>query len=104
MEGYLKVTPEKLLASSEEFGNCGQQMNGLTQEMLTLVQSLQAVWQGEASSAYGNRFVSLQTDMDKLYRMVLEHSQDLSEMAREYMEAENTNMETGSSLNSNVVV
>jgi len=104
MQGYLKVTPEKLLSSSEEFGATGQQMSNLTNEMMNLVMSLKGIWSGEASMAYGNKFSSLQTDMDKLYRMVLEHSQDLSEMARGYSEAETTNMDTGNSLNSNVIV
>lgn len=104
MEGYLKVTPEKLISSSEEFGATGQQMNSLTQEMMTLIQSLKSVWQGEAASAYGNKFASLQSDMDKLYRMVIEHSQDLSTMAQSYQEAENANTEAGNSLNTNVVI
>lgn len=104
MEGILKVTPEKLISTSEEFGVCGQNMNSLTQEMMSLVQSLKAIWSGEASMAYGNKFSSLQSDMDKLYRMVMEHSQDLTEMAQGYMEAENTNTEKGNSMNSNVIV
>lgn len=104
MEGILKVTPEKLFTSSDEFGNMGTQMNNLTNEMLTLVSNLKSIWQGEASEAYGGKFASLSTDMDKLYRMVKEHSQDLMEMANAYKEAENANTEQGSSLNSSVVV
>lgn len=104
MEGILKVTPEKLISASEQFAGTGQQMSNLTQEMMNLVQSLKGVWQGEASVAYGNKFSSLQTDMDKLYRMVQEHSMDLNEMAQGYLEAENANMETGNSLNTNVVM
>ena len=104
MEGYLKVTPEKLIASSEEFGASASEMNNLTNEMLELVQNLKGFWQGEASLAYGTRFGALQTDMEKLYRMVMEHSSDLSEMARGYAEAENLNTEKGSSLQNNVIV
>lgn len=104
MEGILKVTPEKLISTSEEFGASGQSMNNLTQEMMSLVQSLKAIWNGEAAMAYGNKFSSLQSDMDKLYRMVMEHSQDLTEMAQGYMEAENINTEKGNSMNSNVIV
>lgn len=103
MEGYLKVTPEKLLTTSEEFGAIGNTMSNLTSEMMNLVMSLKSVWQGEASMAYGNKFSALQTDMDKLYKMVNEHSVDLSAMAQGYMEAENANMETGNSMNTNVV-
>lgn len=103
MDGLLKVTPEKLLSSSEEFGSMGVEMNNLTRQMMELVNGMKSIWQGEAQGAYNNKFSMLQTDMDKLYRMVEEHSRDLSEMARNYQEAENVNMESGQSLESNVV-
>ena len=45
---------------------------------MTLVDSLQGIWQGEASGTFLTRFKTLQTDMDKLYRMIAEHSQDLT--------------------------
>ena len=103
MEGILKVTPEKLLAGSEEFESMASVMANLTGEMMNLVMNLKGIWQGEASNAFGNKFASLQTDMDKLYRMVEEHAQDLSEMARNYQEAENINQESGNSLNSGII-
>ncbi len=103
MDGLLKVTPEKLFSTSEEFGALGNQMSSLTQEMMSLVNSLKGVWSGDAAMAYGGRFSCLQTDMDKLYRMVCEHSQDLSQMASSYQEAENANSETGMSMMANIV-
>lgn len=103
MEGYLKVTPEKLMSSSEEFNAAAVDMSNLTSEMINLVSSLSGVWQGEASGTFKNRFCELQSDMDKLYRMVMEHSSDLSEMARGYAEAESMNTEKGSGMNVNVV-
>ncbi|MCQ2080404.1 MAG: WXG100 family type VII secretion target [Lachnospiraceae bacterium] len=103
MDGLLRVTPEKLLSTSEEFGMLGSQMSSLTDEMLSLVSSLKGVWSGEAAMTYGGKFQSLQGDMDKLYRMVCEHSKDLSEMARSYQEAENMNNELGASMNANIV-
>lgn len=104
MEGILKVTPEKLIQTSGEFSTVGNQMKNLTAEMMAKVDSLKGVWQGEAASAYGNKFHSLQGDMDKLYRMVQEHVADLQEMAGEYQRAEAGNTEEGSSLNANVIV
>lgn len=104
MEGILKVTPEKLIASSDEFAEAASTMRSLTQEMIDLINGLQGVWVGEAQSAYSTKFNSLQTDMDKLYRMVVEHSGDLSEMAASYIQAETSNLERGGSLASSVVV
>lgn len=103
MEGMLKVTPEKLIQTSGEFSSLGGQMKSLTGEMLSLIKSLNSVWSGEAASAYGNKFDSLAPDMEKLYRMVQEHVQDLQEMAGQYQSAESGNMEQGSSLNSNII-
>ena len=88
MEGILKVTPEKLIQTSGEFAVEGGQMKNLTGEMMSLVQGLGSIWQGEAAASYGGRFSSLQSDMDKLYRMVQEHVTDLQEMAGHYQKAE----------------
>lgn len=103
MEGILKVTPEKLIQSSGTFATTGTQVKNLTGEMMTLVDSLQWIWQGEASGTFLTRFKTLQTDMDKLYRMIAEHSQDLTEMAGHYQRAESGNMEQGSGLESNII-
>ena len=103
MEGILKVTPEKLLQTSGEFAVVGNQMKNLTGEMMTLVKGLGSIWQGEAASAYGSRFDSLAPDMEKLYRMVQEHVQDLQEMAKQYQSAETGNMEQGNSLSGGII-
>ena len=60
-------------------------MKNLTGEMLSLIKSTNSIWQGEAATAYGNKFASLSPDMEKLYRMVNEHVQDLQEMARQLL-------------------
>ena len=104
MEGILKVTPEKLMTSSEQFGMTANQMRAHTDEMMSLINSLKGVWIGEAQDAYNSRFNMLQSDMDKLYRMVTEHASDLMQMAMTYSEAENNNTVTGQSLNGNVIV
>lgn len=104
MEGILKVTPEKLIQTSGEFAAMGNQMKNLTSEMLEQIQRMKGIWQGEAANAYGNKFYSLQTDMDKLYRMVQEHVNDLQEMAGHYQKAEELSMQQGFELNANVIV
>lgn len=104
MEGILKVTPEKLIRTSGEFAATGNQMKNLTSEMMSQVQGMKGIWQGEAASAYGSKFSSLQTDMDKLYRMVQEHVKDLQEMAGEYQRAEAGSSQQGGSLHTNVIL
>lgn len=104
MEGILKVTPEKMIQSSGEFASLGSQIKNLTGEMLSLVKGMNGVWKGEASSAFGNKFESLSPDMERLYRMVQEHAQDLQEMAKQYQMAESGNAEAGGGLENSVVV
>ncbi len=103
MDGILKVTPEKLCESADEFGMIGSEMKSLMDEMMNLVNALKGTWLGEASEAYSGKFQSLQSDMDKLHRMVSEHAKDLSEMAVSYKEAENANAEKGNSMLSGVI-
>lgn len=103
MEGILKVTTEKLLQTSGDFASMGSQIKNLTGEMLSLIKNVNSIWQGEAATAYGNKFASLSPDMEKLYRMVNEHVQDLQEMARQYQNAEQESTQQGGGLVSNII-
>lgn len=104
MDGILKVTPEKLIQTSGEFAASGEQMKNLTGEMMAKVQGMKGMWQGEAASVYSAKFHSLQSDMDRLYRMVQEHAADLQEMAVSYQNAEAGNTEHGNSLHADIIV
>jgi len=103
MTGNLLVTPEKLISTAGEFSNIGGQINTLTQQMLEIINSLTATWGGEAHTAYSTKFNSLNDDMTRIYRMIIEHSNDLQEMARNYQQAESTNVERGSSLQADII-
>ncbi|MBQ8970457.1 MAG: WXG100 family type VII secretion target [Lachnospiraceae bacterium] len=103
MEGILKVTPEKLIQASNEFSQTGKTISSLTSEMLSIVNGLKSIWQGEAAESYSSRFASLQDDIEKINRIIQEHVSDLNEMAREYQNAENASLEASSSLMSDIV-
>ena len=103
MEGILKVTPEKLIQASNEFSQTGKTISSLTSEMMSIVNGLKAIWQGEAANSYNSRFTSLQDDIQKILNIIQEHVNDLNEMAREYQNAENASLEASSSLISDVV-
>lgn len=103
MEGILKVTPEELQTTAGEFGNKGNTIKGLTDQMMSMVKNLSSTWQGEASGAYLQKFQNLQTDIDKINRMIQEHVKDLNDMAEQYKQAENSNMEQSQSLADNAI-
>ena len=101
--GILRVTPEKLISTSTEFGATGRTIRSLTQEMKDIVDSLKSVWMGEAASGYGTKFAELSDDIEKINRMIQEHVTDLNEMAREYQAAEDASLEQSAGLNTDAV-
>jgi len=103
MEGILKVTPEKLMATANEFSQSGKVVSSLTSEMLSIINSLKGIWQGEAAASYSNKFLALQSDIEKINRMINEHVEDLNEMAREYQSAETASLEESSKLMNDIV-
>lgn len=103
MEGIIKVTPEKLISTAEEFNTANSQVRNLTQQMIQTVDSLKSVWEGEAATAYSTRFHQLEDDMERMHSMINEHVTDLKEMARQYQTAEQANAEIGNTLAGDVI-
>lgn len=103
MEGTLRVDPQKLISTADEFRTTGGQVRSMTDRMLSIVDSLKSVWEGDAATTYNTKFHQLEDDMNRMYRMIDEHVKDLNEMAQRYMEAENSNNEAGNSLAGDVI-
>lgn len=104
-QGILKVTPEKLQSTASSFEGSGTTVNNLTQQMTAIVTGLSGqIWSGEAATAYINKFNGLQDDMDRIYKMIQEHSQDLQEVAQQFITAENANKDLANSLSSDVII
>ena len=91
-EGIIKVNPDVLNSTASEFGGQATSLQNLTNQMMNLVTGLSSAWQG------------LQDDMDKMFKMIQEHSTDLQEMAAAYISAEQANAEVAQSLSSDVIV
>ncbi|MBP5280931.1 MAG: WXG100 family type VII secretion target [Lachnospiraceae bacterium] len=104
MQGILKVTPETLESTANEFSGKGQAVSQLTAQMTDMVCGLSSVWEGDAATAYTTKFRQLDDDIQKMIKMIQEHAQDLNEMARIYREAETANAEEASGLPGDVIV
>ncbi len=102
-EGIIKVSPELLSSTAADLGGKAAQLQTLTGQMLELADGLTSAWQGEAATAYITKFHQLDDDMQKMYRMIQEHSADLTEMAAAYTQAENQNAELAQSLVAEVI-
>lgn len=104
MTGNLRVTPEKLISMSQQFQTSDNNVNNLTRNMMDIVSQLNSTWAGDAATGYYTKLKGLQGDMDKLHKMIQEHTTDLQEMARTYQAAEQANVQTASALKTNEIV
>lgn len=105
MAGILRVTPEKLQSTAASFESTGSTIMNLTQQMTSIVTGLSGqIWSGEAATSYVNKFNGLQDDMERIHKMVQEHSKDLQEVAQQFITAENANKDLANSLSSDVIV
>lgn len=102
MAALLKVTPEKLVQAANEFSGSGKNINSMTAEMMSIVDSLKSIWQGSAASEYAGRFSGLRDDIERINRIIEEHVNDLNQMALEYQNAEDQSVEESAKLLSDI--
>lgn len=103
MTGTLRVSPERLKASAQSLASSAASVQQLTGNMLSTVDGLNSTWAGEAATAYYNKAHGLQDSINKMVRMIQEHSTDLQVMATEYEQAEKTAQETAAALQTDVI-
>lgn len=89
IEGTLLVTPEELQRKAQTFQSLAVQVKALHDDMIQRVNATSATWEGNAAEAYRSKFAVLQSSMDTINRMIVEHSTDLSNMAQVYIDSEN---------------
>ena len=94
----LKVTPAELEAKAADFKSVMTQTKSLND-----VTGLSSSWTGDASASYINKFRKLQTDMDTMGRMINEHVNNLTELAKEYTTTEKKNAAATESLAANII-
>ena len=104
MQGELKVEPQKLITASGQFETKAKELKNITNSMLTLASKLNSYWEGDAQRKYTTTFKKLQDDMNRMYKMVREHSTDLKEMANVYKQAESQNVQEAGKLSGDVIV
>lgn len=103
MADIIRVTPDRLIATANQFDGVNNEIRNITTNMLQQIRALGAGWTGEASSAYLTRFQNHETDMDKMYKMISAYCRNLNEMAQVYSQAESRNVESAQGLRNNVI-
>ena len=104
MEAILKVTPQQLISTADEFSTIGNQVRELTTAMMEKMTNLAGIYESDEASAYIAKANGLQDDIAKLNAMIQEHVSDLNEMAQRYIEASGTANDLISTLSSDVIV
>lgn len=105
MADLINVTPEKLKATAISFGDTGQKVKRTTSDMLQLVRGISnSIWSGEASSSFITKFNGLETDINKMCKMIEEEAQHLTSIAQEYQIAEAQNKQAADALKNRVIV
>lgn len=104
MEAILKVTPQQLITTADEFSAVGNQVRELTTAMMEKMTNLGGIYESEEATAYIAKANGLQDDIAKLNAMIQEHVSDLNEMAQRYMEASSSANDLISTLSSDVIV
>lgn len=104
MEGQILVTPEQLTSTANEFNSIMVQVQGIATSMTDQVNGMSSKWQGDAATAYINKFNQLNDDIAKLASMISEHVKDLNEMASRYSSTEQANEELANSLAGDIIV
>nr|WP_027871342.1 WXG100 family type VII secretion target [[Eubacterium] cellulosolvens] len=98
MSEQIKVTPGKLQTTASQFENEGEQVAATTGAMINIATALSGAWQGAASSAYIAKLRGMEGNIQRLVKMIREHSSDLKQMAQNYERAEAQNAEAASAI------
>jgi WXG100 family type VII secretion target len=104
ISGNLRVTPEKLRSTSGQFAQSNTNVSKLTQQMMNIASELNSTWAGEAARTYYDKLKGLDQDIQKLTRMIKEHTEDLENMAKLFENAEKMNMATVGALGTSGIV
>jgi len=104
MDGRIMVTTELLRSTATEFQNAMTQIQSITANMVSDANGLNAKWQGDAATAYIEKFKQLEDDIQKLANMVNEHVEDLNQMATNHENAETKNIDAPSALAGDILV
>lgn len=94
----IRVASKELTNASQAFVTAGGNIKNLTTSMLNIVQELSSTWSGEAAEAYYTKLRNTETGMNQMYNKIIKSSDNLSQMATIYENAERTNVELANSL------
>lgn len=100
----LKVTPSQLKSKANDFKGKANSVRTTTNSMLNEIKTITGqTWSGDAAEAYKKRFARLEKDMEQMYKMITEYSDDLMDIAAQYEATERINETLSNALATDVI-
>ncbi|MBE6817539.1 MAG: WXG100 family type VII secretion target [Ruminococcaceae bacterium] len=82
MANQIRITPDQMRQRANEYRREADTVNGVIQKMDSLLQQLQAEWEGAASESYAARYAELKPGFMKAEELIREIAQALDSTAR----------------------
>lgn len=92
----IRVTASQVRNSAESLRGLNQQFNTQVQNLQTAEESLNGMWDGQANDAFHAAFLSDKEYMTQFYNLINKYCEALDNIAAEYENAENINLDTAS--------
>lgn len=100
----LKVTPSQLKNKAADFKGKASKVHNTTEKMQTLIKQINgSTWSGDAAESFKKQFTKLDKDMEQMFRMIKEYSDDLEKIANEYERTEKANESIAEALATDVI-
>ncbi|MCP1186565.1 WXG100 family type VII secretion target [Paenibacillus sp. FSL R5-0766] len=84
----IKITPEEMDQASNKFKQAQQESEQLTQQLNSLMQTMQAEWEGMQSNAFYQRYTERQNEMKSYIQMLGFVSEELSKISDNFRRAD----------------
>lgn len=82
MAGQIRMTPDQMRQRATQYRKEADTVNGVISNMDSLLQSLQAEWEGAASESYAARYQELKPGFMRAEELIREIAQALDSTAR----------------------
>ena len=84
----LKVQPAEVKQKAAQMAVCTGQIKNTFNNIKLEVESLKLTWDSEASRAFQGKFNGLQDDIQRMFGVAEEYSEDLEAIANTYLQTE----------------
>lgn len=93
-QGFFMVTPAELRTTAQNLRECNSNFRNQVSSLESSEGSLNSKWQGSAHDAFHTAFMNDKAYMDKFAAEIEKYCTTLENIAANYENAENTNLDT----------